>query len=47
LPRSQLLAIADSAKDDPITRWAAGWMAKAPDRGLQVMLDAAMLRTYS
>jgi membrane peptidoglycan carboxypeptidase len=47
LPRDQLLAIADSAKDDPITRWAAGWMAKAKDRGLQVMLDAAMQRTYS
>ncbi len=47
LPRTQLSAIAQAAKDDPITRWAADWMADARDRGLQPMLDAAMQRTYS
>ncbi len=46
LPRSQLLAIAAAAKDDPITRWAAQWMADGDD-GLQAMLDAAMQRKYS
>jgi membrane peptidoglycan carboxypeptidase len=46
LPRPQLLAI-EAAQDDPITRWAAGWLADAKDRGLQAMLDAAMRRTYS
>jgi membrane peptidoglycan carboxypeptidase len=47
LPRSRLSEIAAAAKDDPMTRWAADWMANARDRGLQPMLDAAMQRTYS
>ena len=32
---------------DPITGWAAGYLAHAADRGLQPMLDAAMQRRYS
>jgi hypothetical protein len=47
LPRAKLLAIAAATDDDPITRWAAEWMASAKDNGLQTMLDAAMQRTYS
>jgi membrane peptidoglycan carboxypeptidase len=47
LPRGRLLAIAATTKDDPITRWAAGWMADTRDRSLQAMLEAAMQRTYS
>jgi membrane peptidoglycan carboxypeptidase len=47
LPRRLLLAEADAAKDDPITRWAAGYLADAKDRSLRPMLDAAMQRTYS
>jgi membrane peptidoglycan carboxypeptidase len=47
LPRAKFLAVAAAADDDPITRWAAEWMASAKDNGLQTMLDAAMQRTYS
>ena len=48
LPRTKLVAIATAAKkDDPITHWAADWMANARDPSLQAMLDAAMQRTYS
>ncbi len=47
MPRRQLLAIASAAKDDPITHWAADWMANSRDPSLQAMLDAAMNRTYS
>ena len=47
LPRSQLLAVAAAAKADPITRWAAGYLADNKDRALAPMLDAAMRRTYS
>jgi membrane peptidoglycan carboxypeptidase len=47
LSRDRLSAIETAAKDDPITRWAAGWLADAHDRGLEAMLDAAMQRTYS
>ncbi len=48
MPRAKLLAIAAaSAKDDPITHWAAEWVAKAHDPSLQAMLDAAMNRSYS
>ena len=47
LPRSRLLATVATAQDDPITRWAAGWMMAAKDRGLPAMLHAAMQRTYS
>ncbi len=46
-PRSRLLAEAAAAKDDPITRWAAGYLADAKQRGRRPMLDAAMARTYS
>ena len=47
LPGSQLLAVAAAAKADPITRWAAGYLAENKDRALAPMLDAAMRRTYS
>ncbi|HEU0157309.1 MAG TPA: transglycosylase domain-containing protein, partial [Stellaceae bacterium] len=47
LPKSRLSALAAAAKDDPIARWAAGYMAEAKDPSLQPMLDAAMQRTYS
>ena len=47
LPHDRLAALATAAKDDPITRWAAGWLANAKDDSLQTMLDAAMRRTYS
>ncbi len=36
-----------SDADDPLTRWAAGYLSRASDRGLQTMLDAAMERRYS
>ncbi|HEY6578634.1 MAG TPA: transglycosylase domain-containing protein, partial [Rhizomicrobium sp.] len=32
---------------DPLSQWAFGYLADAPDRGLQPMLDAAMQRKYS
>ncbi|HTV44244.1 MAG TPA: transglycosylase domain-containing protein [Stellaceae bacterium] len=47
LDRTQLLARAAAAKNDPITRWAAGYLADAHDRSLRGMLEAAMQRTYS
>jgi membrane peptidoglycan carboxypeptidase len=46
LPRRDLIALA-AAKDDPMTAWAAGYLAKTGDRGLQPMIDAAMQRQYS
>ena len=46
-PRRDLLALAAGAKEDPITAWAAGYLARASDRGLQPMIDAAMQRRYS
>jgi membrane peptidoglycan carboxypeptidase len=46
-PRGALLAIAAAAKDDPLSGWAAGYLANVRDRGLQPMLDAAMQRSYS
>jgi membrane peptidoglycan carboxypeptidase len=46
-PRDALLATVAAAKDDPITAWAAGYLANVKDRGLQAMLDAAMQRSYS
>lgn len=36
-----------AAESDPLTRWAAAYMARSRDRSLQPMLDAAMQRTYS
>ncbi|MGH7058768.1 MAG: transglycosylase domain-containing protein [Stellaceae bacterium] len=47
LPHDQLLTMAAAAKDDPIAKWAAGYLADAKDPGLRAMLDAAMGRTYS
>jgi membrane peptidoglycan carboxypeptidase len=46
-PREALLATAAAAKDDPITAWAAGYLANVKDRSLQPMLDAATQRSYS
>jgi membrane peptidoglycan carboxypeptidase len=42
----ELTRIAASAQD-PLTQWAATYMSRASDRGLQPMLDASVLRTYS
>ncbi len=47
LPERRLRAIAAETKEDPITHWAADWMANTKDRGLQAMLNTAMQRTYS
>ncbi len=47
LPRSQLLAAAAAATDDPIGKWAADYLSNAKDRSLKPMLAAAMQRTYS
>ena len=41
------LAKAAGAAQDPLTQWAASYLARSRDRGLQPMLDAAMQRTYS
>jgi hypothetical protein len=46
LPVKDLLRTANAA-EDPLTGWAAGYLARSRDRGLQPMLDAAMQRTYS
>jgi hypothetical protein len=46
LPRPELLAT-DAAAEDPLTQWAAHYLATATDRSLQPMLDAAMQRRYS
>ena len=45
-PRAELLEIANDAQD-ALTKWAATWLAAAPDRQLQTMVDAAMQRKYS
>jgi membrane peptidoglycan carboxypeptidase len=42
----ELLAVSAKAQD-PLTRWAAAYLAGASDRRLQPMLDAAMQRRYS
>jgi membrane peptidoglycan carboxypeptidase len=47
LSRRELNTLATAAKDDPLTAWAAGYLAKAADRSLQPMIDAAMQRRYS
>src|SRR5205085_2275514 len=36
-----------AAAEDPLTGWAASYLARTRDRGLQPMLDAAMQRRYS
>jgi len=46
LPSRELKAMA-GAKDDPLAAWAAGYLAKATDRSLRAMIDAAMQRHYS
>ena len=43
---AQLEQVAASAQD-PLTRWAAAYLASKPDHRLQPMLDAAMQRHYS
>ncbi len=45
LPAPALAHIAATARD-PLTFWAASYLATAKDRGLQPMLDAAMQRKY-
>ena len=45
-PARELNRIA-AAPPDPLTGWAASYLARAHDRSLQPMLDAAMQRTYS
>jgi membrane peptidoglycan carboxypeptidase len=46
LPPRELERIAATGQD-PLTKWSAGYLARARERGLQPMLDAAMQRTYS
>jgi membrane peptidoglycan carboxypeptidase len=46
LSRPDLLATATGGQD-PLTKWAADYLAKSTNRGLQPMLDAAMQRHYS
>jgi membrane peptidoglycan carboxypeptidase len=46
LPPQQLRAVAAKA-GDPLTRWAADYMAGTRDRSLKPMLEAAMMRRYS
>jgi membrane peptidoglycan carboxypeptidase len=47
LSRRDLNARAAAPKDDPLTAWAAGYLAKATDHSLRPMIDAAMQRRYS
>jgi membrane peptidoglycan carboxypeptidase len=47
MPVSQLRRIAAVKGSDPLTRWAAEYVAGATDKRLQPMLDAAMQRRYS
>lgn len=44
--RAELQEIAANAQDT-LTKWAATWLATAPDRNLQTMVDAAMQRKIS
>jgi membrane peptidoglycan carboxypeptidase len=46
LPARELTRLAATA-DDPLTGWAASYLARSRDRSLQPMLDAAMQRRYS
>ncbi len=41
------LSAAYSKAQDPLSRWAIGFMAGSSDRSLQALLDAAMQRRYS
>jgi membrane peptidoglycan carboxypeptidase len=47
LSARELKTLARAAKDDPLTAWAADYLAKTSDRSLQPMIDAAMQRRYS
>lgn len=46
LSAGELRHVAATASDN-LTRWAAEYMAKTPDRSLKPMLEAAMMRRYS
>lgn len=46
LPKD-LLADVEEEAGDALTRWAAGWLRAASDRGLSAILAAAMERRYS
>src|SRR5436190_5389656 len=46
LKSAELTRIAAKAQD-PLTQWAATYMSRTSDKGLQAMLDASVLRTYS
>ena len=41
------LSAAYAKAQDPLSRWAIGFLAGSSDRGLQTLLDAAMQRRYS
>ncbi len=47
LPPRELTRLAASSGEDPLTAWAATYLARTTSRGLQPMLDAAMQRHYS
>src|SRR6266568_5164423 len=47
LPPRELTRLAASSSEDPLTAWAATYLARTTSRGLQPMLDAAMQRHYS
>src|SRR5947207_4089892 len=44
LPPRELSRLAASSGEDPLTAWAATYLARTTSRGLQPMLDAAMQR---
>jgi membrane peptidoglycan carboxypeptidase len=46
-PASELRRLAAAKDTDPLTRWVAGYLVNATDKGLQPILDAAMQRRYS
>jgi len=46
LPKAELTALAKEAHD-PLTEWAATWLASSQEKDLPAMLDAAMQRRYS
>jgi membrane peptidoglycan carboxypeptidase len=47
LSRRDLSALSAASQNDPLTAWAAGYLAKTTDRSLQPMIEAAMQRRYS
>ena len=46
LPARELAEVADDGAD-PLTQWSVDYLARAGDRNLQGMMDAAMQRRYS